>query len=95
MPPKPQNIISQTGLNNYNQLRSVITKNLRRLKITTNAGNKIRVYTTVKERDKQLLDLITINLLKIEKQHSSDQEIITLPMIPIVSSSFNKHPTYR
>ena len=34
---------------------------------------------------------ITIDLLKIEQRHYSDQGIITLPMTPIINISFNKH----
>ena len=38
-----------------------------------------------------LLDFITIDVLKIEQQHFSDQDIITLPMISIIKISFNTH----
>ena len=35
---------------------------------------------------------ITIGVIKTEQQQYSDQDIITLPMIPIINSYFNKHP---
>ena len=35
---------------------------------------------------------VTIDSLKIEQQHPSGQEIITLPTTPIINSYFNKHP---
>ena len=55
-------------------------------------GMKLKVETTVKEIYQQLLEFVTIDVLKIEKQHTSSQYIITLPMTPIIDSSFNKHP---
>ena len=56
---------------------------------------KLRVETTVKESDKQLLELITIDLLKTEQQHPSIQDIIILTMTTIINSYFNKHPIAR
>ena len=53
---------------------------------------KLKVETTENKRDKQLLDLITIDVLKIEHKYSSSKYIITLPMTPITNSYFNKHP---
>ena len=38
------------------------------------------------------MDFITIDVHKIEQKHPSSQDIITLPMTPIVNSYFNKHP---
>ena len=49
-------------------------------------------WKTVKEIDQQLLDFITINVLKIEQQHYSDQDIITIPMNPIIKSYSSKNP---
>ena len=69
--------------------------------------NKIKVETSAKERDQQLLEFIAIDILKLEQQHPLSQEIITLPINPIIYISFNKtsmswelirhrllHPTY-
>ena len=44
------------------------------------------------ERYQQLLNFIIIDILQIEQQHYSDQEIITPPITPIINSSFNKQP---
>ena len=51
----------------------------------------LKVGTTVKERYQQLLDFIIIDVLKIEQQHSSSHDIITLPTNQIINSYFNKH----
>ena len=48
-------------------------------------------WKTVKERNQQQLDFIPIDVLKTEKQKSSDQDIITLPTTPIINSYLNKH----
>ena len=88
----PQNTIIKNALKHYNKFRSVRNEDLRWLKITTDTGTKLKVETKVKERDQQLLEFIKIYVLKIEQQHPSGQEIITLPMTPIINSSFNKHP---
>ena len=53
---------------------------------------KLKVETKFKERYQQLLDFVKIDVLKIEHQHPSSQDIITLPMTPITNSYFNKHP---
>ena len=91
MPQNP-NKICQTALKHYNQFRSVRTEDLRWLQITIYTGIKPKVETKVKERYHQLLDFITIYVFNIEQQHPSSQDIITLPMTPIINSSFNKHP---
>ena len=65
MPQIPQNTISQTSLKHYNQFISVRTEALRWLKIATDKGIKLKVETTVKEIYQQLLEFITIDLLKI------------------------------
>ena len=88
----PQNTMSQTALKHYNQFRSVKTEALVWVQITTNTGNKLKIETTVKEIDQKLLDSITFDVFNIEQQHPSIQDIITLPMTPIINSSFNKHP---
>ena len=66
MPQNPQNTISQTSLKQYNQVKSLRTEALRWLQITTDTVNKLKVETTVKELYQQLLDLLTIDALKIE-----------------------------
>ena len=53
---------------------------------------KLKVEAPFKERDQQLLEFITIDVLNIEQKYPSSQEIITLPMTPIINVSFNKHP---
>ena len=56
---------------------------------------KFKVETPTKERDQQLLDLITIDILKLEQQNISSEDIINLSMNKITNSSFNKHPCRR
>ena len=53
---------------------------------------KLKVEITAKERDQQLLEFITIDVLNIEQQHPSSRDIITLLMTLIIISSFNKRP---
>ena len=60
--------------------------------MTTDIGIKFKVETSVKESNQQLLDFITIDILKIEQKHTSSQDIITPPMNPIINSYFNKYP---
>ena len=60
--------------------------------MTTYTGIKFKVETSAKERDQKLLYSISIEMLKVEQQHISSQYIITLPMNPIINSSFNEHP---
>ena len=91
MPQNPQNTINKNALKYYNQFRSVITKALRWVQITTDIGMKVKVETTVKEIHTKLLEFITIYVLKIEQQHLSSLYIITIPINPIIFSSFNKH----
>ena len=43
-------------------------------------------------QSQQLLDFITIDVLKIEHQHYLDQDITTIPITLIINSYFNKHP---
>ena len=87
----PQNTISKTALKYYNQFISVINEALIWLQIATDTGKKLKVETAVNERYQQLLDFITIDLLMIEQQHYSYKDIITLPITPIINSSFSKH----
>ena len=65
MPQNPQNTISQTALKHYNEFRNIRTEALIWVKITTDTGVKFKVETSAKERDQQLLDFISIDLLKI------------------------------
>ena len=88
----PQNTISKTALKYYNQFISVINEALIWLQIATDTGKKLKVETTVNEIYQQLLDLVTIDSIKIEQQHYSYQYIITLLMNPIINSSFKKYP---
>ena len=60
--------------------------------MTTDTEIKFKVETTVKERYQQLLDLINIDILKLEQKHPSSQDIITLPITPILDHSLKKHP---
>ena len=38
------------------------------------------------------MDIITIDILKLEQQHNSSQDVINLSMNPIITSYFNKQP---
>ena len=89
MPQNPQNKFSQNSLKNYNKFRSSRTEALRWSQITTDTGMKLKVKTTVKERDQQLFDFITIDVLTIEQKHPSSQYIITLTMDLIINTYFN------
>ena len=92
MPQKPQNTISLTKLKHYNKFISVRTEALIWVKMTTDTGIKLKVDTTENETYQQLLESTTIDVLKIEQQHPSSQDIITLTMNPNINSYFNKHP---
>ena len=65
MPQNPQNTIIKTALKHYNQFWSLITEALRWVQIATDTGMKLKVKTKVKERYQQLLDFITVDVLKI------------------------------
>ena len=92
MPQNPQNTISQAALKHYNELRNIITEALRWVKMNTYTGITFKVETSAKERDQQLLDFITIDILKLEQQHNSSEDISNISMNPIINNSFNKHP---
>ena len=66
MPQNPQNTISPTALKYYNEFRNVRTEALRWVKINTDTGIKFKVETSARERYQQLLDFITIDILKLE-----------------------------
>ena len=91
MPQNPQNKISQTELKHYNR-SSVINEYFRWLKIKTYTGKKLKVETSVKEINQQLLEFIKIDVINIEQHNSSDHDIITLLMTKTRNSSFNKNP---
>ena len=92
MPQNLQNTISKTSLKHYNELKNVINEALIWVQMTIGTGIKSKVETSSKDIYQQLLDLITIDILKIEHQHHSSKDIINLPMNPIINSYFNKHP---
>ena len=92
MPHNPQNTISQTALKHYNKFRNVRIEAIRWVQMTIDTGIKFKVETSAKERDQQLLDFITIDILKLEPQHTSSQEIITLPMNKTINIYLNKYP---
>ena len=92
MPKNPQNTISKAALKHYNESRNVRTEVLRWVKMTTDTGIKFKVETSTKERDQQVLDFITIDTIKLEQQHNSNDDIINLSMNPIINSSLKKHP---
>ena len=91
MPKNPKNTISQTSLKHYNEFRNDRTEYLRWVKMTIDTGIKFKVETSAKERDQQLLDFITICILKLEQQQPSSQGIINIPMNPTTNSYFNKY----
>ena len=92
MPHNPQKTISQTSLKHYNEFRNVRTEALIWVQMTTYTGIKLKVETSAKEIYQQLLDFINIDILKLEQQNPSIQDIITIPMNPTINSYFNKHP---
>ena len=67
-----KNTISQTALKNYIQFMGVKTKALQWLQLIIDTGNKIKVETKSKERDRNLLDFITIGTVKAERQKSPE-----------------------
>ena len=92
MSQNPQNQISQTAFKHYNEFRRVRNSALIWVQITIDTGMTIIFETIVKERYQWLLEFITIDLTKIEQQHLSNQDIITIPMTTPINNSFNKHP---
>ena len=65
MPKNLQNKICQTALKHDSEFRGVRTEALKWVKITIYTGTKIKFKTTVKERDQQLLESITTDVLNI------------------------------
>ena len=60
-----QNTIIKNFLKHNNQFRSVINESLIWIKIITYIGKKIKVETTVKERDQKLLDFIKMDAVRV------------------------------
>ena len=60
--------------------------------MTTDTDKKLKVETSAKERDQNLLNFIAIDIIKLEQKHPSSKDIITLPMNKIINSSVKKHP---
>ena len=52
---------------------------------------KIQSWNSSLINRSQLLDFITIDILKLEQQHKSSEDIINLSMNPIINTSFNRH----
>ena len=73
-------------------IQDFITEALRWVQMTTDTGIKFKFETPFKERDKQLLDFISIGILKLEQQHTSSQDIINIFMNLIIYSYFKKQP---
>ena len=64
IPQNLQNTIIQNSLIGYNRFISFTTESLIWLQITTDTGNKLNVGTTAKETYQQLLDFVTIDVIK-------------------------------
>ena len=60
--------------------------------MTSYTGIKFKFKTLARERDLELLEFITIDILKLEQQYTSSQDIITLLMNTIINIYFTKHP---
>ena len=65
MPQSSQNTKFQTALKHYNQFKILRAAALRWVKIATDTGQKFKVEIIVKERDQQLFNFITIDVLNI------------------------------
>ena len=65
IPQTPQNAIIQTTLKHYNEFIRVRNEALRWLKVTIDTRDKIKFDTESKERDKQLLFFITIEIIEV------------------------------
>ena len=89
MPHNTQNTMIKTDLKYYNEFKSVRTEALRWLNISKEKVKKLKVETTVKERYQQLLELITIDVVKVEQQQSPYHNIKNMTMTPIINIYFN------
>ena len=69
-----------------------MTKALRWVQTTTDIGMEFKVETSAKERDQQILDFNTIDIIKLEYQQTSSQDIMNLPMNPKINIFLNKQP---
>ena len=94
MPQNSQKTISKSALKHYNEFINVRTEALIWVQMTIDTGIKFKVETSTKERDQQLLNLITIDILKLEHQHTSIQYIINLTINPIINSFSTKTPCH-
>ena len=94
MQQKTKNKVSQNKVKHFNTSRSVRTEARIWLKTIKDTGKKLKVEAPVKERDQQLLDLIKMDVLKIEQQIFSVQDNINIPMTTIINISFNKTPCH-
>ena len=65
MPKKPQNTIIQTAIKYYNEFKKIRTEDLRWVQMTIDTSITFKVETSAKEKDQQLLDSITIDILKL------------------------------
>ena len=92
IPQNLQKITSRTALKHYNEFINVITEALRWVQMTIDTGIKFKVETSDKERYQQLLEFVTIDIIKLGQKHPSSKYIINLPMNKIINRSFNKHP---
>ena len=60
------------------------------MKFKTDMGNKIKVETDTKYIEKQLLEYILIDIIKVLKHPLLEQNIINISMDPIINISFKK-----
>ena len=67
MPKNPQNTISKNAIKHDKTFIVVRTEDIIWLQITADTVMKLKVETRFKERDQNLLELITIDVLNIEK----------------------------
>ena len=72
-----------------------MTKALRWVQTTTDIGMEFKVETSAKERDQKILDFNTIDIIKLEYQQTSSQDIMNLPMNPKINIFLNKQPMSR
>ena len=67
IPQNPQNTFNKTVFKNYNEFINCRTEALRQVQMTTDTGMKLKVETSSKEIDQQLLEFVTIDILKLEQ----------------------------
>lgn len=69
MTQNPQNTLSTTAINKYNEYRSVRIEALEYLKLTDNRGKSTRIHTNKRMTNNETLDYVSLTLLKIEDTH--------------------------